>query len=285
MAAHQPRPTTREVEREARRVFRLLHLTGGWIGTLAAEPGKYGVFHKKGQQPVLTVEKSMMDAFCRADWLGARESGRLFLSEAGAAWYRRQQSRENPYLNQHIASGSRRITGAGGKTRTVRVNEAESPLGWLRRRKGRDGRPLLDAMQFAAGERLRQDYTRARLMPAVTSNWSAALTSGSKRRSGLPGGNADCNDRVIAARQRVTRALDAAGPELARVLVDVCCHLMGLEEAEKARGWPQRSGKLILQIALTALARHYRLLPESSTQEQSGHIIHWGEEDYRPSLD
>ncbi len=285
-AAHLPRPTTRQVEREARRVFRFLYHTEGWIGAMPGEQGTFGVFQKKGQRPVLKVEEWLVDAFRRADWLRRPLAGRLMLSDTGAAWYRRQQAPENPYQAQHMASGNRQIAGAGGKVKTVRVNEAESPLGWLRRRKGRDGRPLLDALQFAAGERLRLDYTMARLMPGVTSNWSEALSSGSKRRSGLPGGNADCTDRAVAARQRVTRALEATGPELARVLVDVCCHLKGLEEAEKSHGWPQRSGKLVLQIALTALARHYRLLPGSSAaQEHPGHIIHWGEDDYRPSLE
>ena len=70
-------------------------------------------------------------------------------------------------------------------------------------------------------------------------------------------------ENVLAARQRVVRALASVGPELSGVLVDVCCHLKGLEEAEKTEGWPQRSGKVILQIALTRLARHYGLVSDS----------------------
>ena len=65
------------------------------------------------------------------------------------------------------------------------------------------------------------------------------------------------SDQALASRQRVLQALDAVGPELASILIDVCCHLLGLTEAEKNHGWPQRSGKVILQIALTRLARYY----------------------------
>jgi hypothetical protein len=90
-------------------------------------------------------------------------------------------------------------------------------------------------------------------------------------------------DNVLAARQRVIRALAAVGPELSGVLVDVCCHLKGLEEAEKTEGWPQRSGKVILQMALTRLARHYGLVNDD--QVNGGlkrRLSHWGAEDYKP---
>ena len=50
-----------------------------------------------------------------------------------------------------------------------------------------------------------------------------------------------------------------------------------------AEGWPQRAAKVVLQLALTSLARHYGLIaPERSPFAR---VRHWGDEDYRPGLD
>ncbi len=67
----------------------------------------------------------------------------------------------------------------------VTVDEAESPLAWLARRKGRDGRALIEPVQLLAGERLRAEFTRAQLMPRITSNWSASVADGP--RGATPG--------------------------------------------------------------------------------------------------
>jgi hypothetical protein len=157
----------------------------------------------------------------------------------------------------------------------------ETPLQWLSRRKDKSGRPLLTQAQVDAGERLAKDYWHAQLQPRVTANWSAAAPSERMRRS-APGAGVEMRDAVAAARQRVNRALETAGPGLAGIAIDVCCHEMGLEVAEQARGWPPRSAKVVLDLALMALARHYGLIPP---ERPAPHLRHWGEADYRPTLD
>ncbi len=160
----------------------------------------------------------------------------------------------NPFRARHLDLAQRRGGEAPG-TATVTVDEAESPLAWLARRKGRDGRALIEPLQLMAGERLRADFTRAQLMPRVTANWNAAVADGPRGA-----GASTFSEAVIAARQRVHRALDATGPEFAGLLIDVCCFLKPLPAVERERGWPTRSGKLVLQFGLDRLIRHYGLV-------------------------
>jgi hypothetical protein len=86
-----------------------------------------------------------------------------------------------------------------GARRPVVVNDAESPLGWLKSRKDRSGRPLITDDQYQAGERLRADYWFAHLSPRVTSNWSAQAPSQRLRRA-APSNPALLRNEVIARR-------------------------------------------------------------------------------------
>lgn len=155
---------------------------------------------------------------------------------------------------QHLVLSQRQIVIDLGRVSVV-VDEIESPISWLARRRGRDGRPLIEVHQLQSGERLRADFTRTLLMPRTTSNWSNPLAAarhggGTERADSL-------TETIVAARQRVRHALDAVGPEFSGLLVDVCCFLKGLEGIERERAWPARSGKIVLQLALDRLARHY----------------------------
>lgn len=208
------------------------------------------------------------DAFAclvRADLVVAGEGRQVEVTSAGYAHLARQRTLRSgtqidPFLGQHLDLVRRSVDTPHGRAE-ITIDDAESPLGWLARRKGRDGRPLVEPVQVQAGEKLRVQFTRANLTPKTTSNWSAPIVQ--SRRAAGGGGAAAVADVIVAARQQVHRALDAVGPEFAGLLVDVCCFLKGLEDVERERGWPPRSAKVVLQLGLDRLARHYGLAAEA----------------------
>jgi hypothetical protein len=134
--------------------------------------------------------------------------------------------------------------------RSVTVNLAESPLGWL------FSRGLLTRRQVDAGERLRLDWERAQLAPRVTMGWDSAPVSANR------GGSAPAPDLVgtqIDAKRRFEAAVASAGPGLSDILWRVVCAGEGMRDAETALGWPARAGKLVLTFALDRVADYYRI--------------------------
>ncbi|KQN92895.1 hypothetical protein ASE95_09730 [Sphingomonas sp. Leaf231] len=145
------------------------------------------------------------------------------------------------------AQGRRGPLAAHGRgQRSVTVNRRESPLAWLAARK------LVTARQNEAGERLQVDHERAALGPAVTMRWAARVDGGG-------GARLDPAEAQLAAKRRFDAAIAAAGPGLSDVLWRVVCAGESLPDSERALGWPTRSGRLVLTLALDRLADHYRL--------------------------
>ena len=138
----------------------------------------------------------------------------------------------------------------GAQARSVTVNLAESPLGWLL------ARGLITQGQFDAGERLRADWERANLPPRITMSWDAAPVA--RGRGGSADG-ADLTGAQIDAKRRFNGAIANAGPGLADILWRVVCAGEGMRDAETALGWPARAGKLVLSMALDRVASYYRL--------------------------
>lgn len=230
-----------------------------------------------GERGCVAVPATVLRALLRQG-LASRRGTRLALTPEGAARRRREAAvPADAFQVQHRETEERLVDMPEGRRRAV-VNLDESPLAALARRRDREGRPLLTGDEVAAGERLRADYTRGQIMPRLGANWQAAVASG--RRDGATGGMPDLTDAALAARIRVEKALEAVGPELAGVLVDICCFLKGLEAVERERGWPARSARLLLRTALGALSRHYR--PPAPRRARPA-ILHWGADDYRPT--
>jgi Domain of unknown function (DUF6456) len=138
----------------------------------------------------------------------------------------------------------------GRAARSVTVNLAESPLSWLY------ARGHLTERQFLAGEKLRDAYEAASLGPRVTMRWENTPVGRGKNRMAAP---CEASDRMVSAKERFDGALAALGNDLADIAWRVICAGEGVSCAEKSLGWPCRSGKLVLGIALTRLAQYYRI--------------------------
>lgn len=176
--------------------------------------------------------------------------GRLRLTPAGKAWNARggQGVTARP-LAQRLLVERSLGDGSRTQTRSVTVNLGESPMSWLM------ARGLISERQFAAGDRLRADWTLAGHGPRVTMRWDASPTFG----KGMPHDRLDPTLTQISARQRFDHAITHAGPGLSDILWRVVCAGEGLSVAENALGWPKRAGKLVLCLALDRVAEFYRL--------------------------
>lgn len=195
------------------------------------------------------------------------------MPEARAYLKRRLCEAETSFADQH-RDMAEVVVITGGVRERVLANRLESPLSGLGRLKEKTGEAYLPENAIAAGERLHADFTRGGLQPRMTMSWEPRIAS---RQKGEAGTAHELGDTALAARLRVARAIEAIGPELSGVALDVCCFMKGLETVERERQWPVRSAKLLLRAALMALARHYA--PPAAAARRS---YMWGVEGYWP---
>lgn len=256
------------INREARRILRRLSEPGA-ILAIAAKMEKAAVL-RDGPDGSATrtavVDREVAQAFALKDWIACKSAGkvaRYAITTAGRAALKRllgeQAAAKQGFAedqaafgDQHREWGARQIED-DGKPRRVRYNMAESPVVALARRRDKDGKPFLAPDMVAAAERLREDFELAQMGPRVAQNWERFLTGGARGSFS----SSDGTSGPDGARDRVARALRDLGPGLGDMVLRCCCFLEGLEATEKRMGWSARSGKIVLRIALTRLARHY----------------------------
>lgn len=241
-----------------RHALERLSETGAFGRALSDDSLHIFVPRNRFKRPAMHLSAEQFRTMRSAEWLVPHptKAGAYVLSPLGKARLSRCEKNDLAFQQQHqelrtVAHDGKEATG-----RTRRVNVSESPLSRLHSRKSKNGKPLISRDQFEAGEKLRRDFTFANMSPRVTGSWEEP-TGGGRRRPMDP---AEVSDNVIAAKQRFFHALDAVGPELSDILVDVCCHLHGVEQVERKAQWPARSGKVVLGIALNRLADHYGLV-------------------------
>ena len=157
---------------------------------------------------------------------------------------------EKRLLREQAIGADAKQSGQLRPVRSVTVNAAESPLGWLL------ARGLLTQRQYDAGERLRADWERSQFQPRVTMSWNAAPVATSR---GGAAPDPDLGGARLDARHRFDAATAHAGPGLSDILWRVVCAGEGMRDAETALGWPARAGKLVLTLALDRIADYYRI--------------------------
>lgn len=263
--------TETRLRAEARRVLRRLGEAGALLA-VSEEMDKAVVLRDTGSgQPIRSavVEREIAEALALKGWILCARPGRIaryHISAAGrVALGGMLAEAENAAsgLAEAPAPGFANAAGQGGRDhrglRAHRYGLADSPLAGLARRREKDGSRFLTDDLVRAGERLREDFELAQMVPRVTQNWDRFLShvdeGGSMPASG--GGGAE------AARARVIGALRDLGPGLGDVVLRCCCYLEGLERAEQKMGWSARSGKIVLRIALQRLKRHYESLGDA----------------------
>jgi hypothetical protein len=234
----------------------------------------------RGAKPSAAFPADDVEAAAKHGWIETASDGWGWkITRAGASVVRVARASTTAARAVAVPAGEvRRVVDRPRESRPA-ARDAGGSLAWLHGRRDKDGQPMISAEQLAAGERLAGDLWRARMTPRVTSVWTGVPGDAGGRRA-APGAGIDIADTVIAAKVRVERALKAVGPEFAGPLIDVCGHMMGLDDIERINNLPMRSGKMLLRTALTRLARHYGLLPpEHGEAEIARRIAGWMAED------
>ena len=243
----------------------LIETTAGRPGTLGA--GVTDEFNRAAkllkQADTLLVVAADMD---RALIIGKTEDGNFHQLDAIS-----QDAAHILLMRLHLKSVSRgRVSRychpnpthrAKWRDQIVDVNEqtavlpvrGEAPLKILARRRDGQGDAFLSRDLLQAGLRLSEDFILSAASSCVqdTINNVVAILDGALD-SQVTGD--------IAAWGRFIAALRDLGPGLADIALRSCCLNEGLERSEAALGWPARSGKVVLRIALVRLKRHYDAL-------------------------
>jgi len=258
-------------EQEAASVLTLLSRRGAVLA--AAEGMEMAVVVREGLDAdgqKVAVSRPLGGALALTGWIACSRKGRISryaITPAGRNALNRiiadQENRARARLEGGFAEAQAPFLvpepggGKSGYGRKPRYGSAETPLEMLARLADKDGNPFLTPGMVTAGKRLREDFELAQINSHLMqeklhfSPGCRALRSSSQEAG-------------AAAHKRMTGALQSLGAGLSDIALRCCCHLEGLETAERNLGWPARSGKVVLRIALQHLAEHYG---ETAAQE------------------
>ncbi len=239
-------------------VARLLRRLGepGAVLERARDGGGFAIYPQgdRRRRPSARVSATLVAALASEGALRPDAAGAYRLGPAGIARAARADAEPGEaFRSQHDVLGAkagREAPPAGGRdpggalTRLARLTDAS-------------GRAFFAAREIEAAGRFRVDWAAGQAGLMRGSDWAAPP------RGRTPRGGAAVLERARAgaldARARCSAAVAALGPTLGALIESLCAADAGLEGVERAQGWPARSGKVALKLALSLLADHYRL--------------------------
>lgn len=238
----------------ARKTKKLLqHLAQKGTCLKETPEGSWELWSHRAQKPLECISKEFSNTLLACEFVQKKDDV-LVLSKVGASFLNREKFTDDKFRQQHLCMTQNK----NYKGETYAVNMRENPLFWLRARKNTKGQAIISQEQMDAGCRLQVDFSSSTAHPKMVLDLTQPYLG--KQTRGFEG--APMTDRAMDARARMNAALKMLGPGLADIALEVCCYMQGLESAEKHLGWPRRTGKVVLQIALQRLVTFYKISPQ-----------------------
>lgn len=257
-------------EREAASLLTLLSRGGAVLA--AAEGMEMAVVVREGAEAdrqKVAVSRPLAGALALCGWISCARQGRISryaITSAGRNALSRIMKDQDNRARSRLAGGFAEaqtpfhapdlpparapVPACTGSSRRARYTTSETPLEMLARLADKDGAPYLTPAMVRAGRRLREDFELAQISGHLVQEALYFNSDSHPMRSSSQQAGAE-------ARKRMSDALQSLGMGLSDIALRCCCHLEGLETAERNLGWPARSGKVVLRIALQHLADYY----------------------------
>lgn len=129
----------------------------------------------------------------------------------------------------------------------------EPPLMTLARTRDKTGKIFLSSELVAAGLFFREDFELSKLISSNKEGDDKIVACVGRKTCSMQSKFLP----IVDPASRLHDALNFLGPELFDVAVRCCCLFQGMQKIEKDLGWPARSGKIVLRIALMQLSGFY----------------------------
>jgi hypothetical protein len=217
---------------------------------------EYGVVPRadRRRRPIARLSREAVRGLAADGAIAAAPDGDGYvLTPAGASRLTREMAAPGEaFAAQHRQISDRNVMTADGEVQCIRGADPHHGLKRLAALRDPGGQPWFSTAELAAANQLRADWLSGEIGMVRGSDWMAAPQSRASRGPGNATESAMI--RCCEARSRAADALATLAPPLRRAVELVCLEEAGFEALERTLGWPARSGKLALKLALAQLA-------------------------------